>query len=242
MKYLASFLLALIIAFSPIGAAFLTPTVHASSPDYSGHPTMTITKVVRNTSVTFKAYNLPADDVFRVRMGRMGSRGVGGTIVGSFDTGDGGTQSYTFDIPTRFDGDFQIAIRIESRTGSGYFAYNWFYNDTTGSGSGGSGTGGGYSGFPTIRVLSVVRNSTVTIRVRNLPSDDEFRVLMGNYGTRGINGIRVDSFETGDGGNQTFTFDIPSDLNGHARIAIRIVSKTDSRYFAFNWFFNRTTP
>jgi len=239
MKYIASFLLALVIAFSPIGAALLTPAVSASSLAYSGHPTMKITRVVHDTSVTFKAYNLPPDDVFRVRMGRMGTRGVGGTIVGSFDTGDGGTQSFTFDIPSRFHGDFQVAIRIESRTGSGYFAFNFFFNKT--SGSSGTGTSGGYSGFPTFRIQSVVRNSTVTIRVRNLPPDDKFQVLMGNYGTRGINGIKVDTFDTGDGGNQTLTFNIPSGVKGHARIAIRLRSTTGSGFFAFNWFFNRTT-
>jgi hypothetical protein len=62
---------------------------------------------------------------------------------------------------------------------------------------------------------------------------------MGRYGTRGRNGIVVESFETGDGGNQTMTFNIPSDLRGRARIAIRIESKSGSGYFAFNWFFNR---
>jgi len=240
MKYIASFLLALVVAFSPVGAALLTPAVSASSLAYSGHPTMKITRVVRDTSVTFKAYNLPPDDVFRVRMGRMGTRGVGGTIVGSFDTGDGGTQSYTFDIPNRFNGDFQVAIRIESRTGSRYFAYNWFFNNSSGSGSGSS-SNGGYSGFPTFRIQSVVRNSTVTIRVRNLPPNDEFRVRMGNFGTRGVNGIRVDTFDSGDGGDQTFTFNIPARLRGRTRIAIRLESTTGSGFFAFNFFFNRTT-
>ncbi len=240
MKYIASFLLAIVIAFSPVSAALLTPSVSASSLAYSGHPTMRITKVVRNTSVTFKAYNLPPDDVFRVRMGFMGTRGVGGTIVGSFDTGDGGAQSYTFDIPSRFDGERQVAIRIESRTGSGFFAYNWFFNNTSGTRPGSSGSGG-FSGFPTFRIQSVVRNSTVTIRVRNLPPNDEFRVRMGHFGTRGINGIRVDTFDSGDGGNQTFTFHIPSGLRNHTRIAIRLESTTGSGFFAFNWFFNRTT-
>lgn len=239
MKHFTTFLLTLVLVLSPLGVLF-TPQIAAAAPEgYSGHPTIYIRRVVRDNSVTFRAYNLPADDEFRVRMGRMGTRGVGGVIVGSFDTDDGGTMTLTFDIPSKFHGDARIAIRIESKTGSGYFAYNWFYNNTAGGGAG-TGSDDGYSGHPTIHILSVVRNKTVTVRIRNLPADDEFRVLMGRYGTRGVNGVRVASIDTEDGGNRTLTFDIPARFKGQARIAIRIESKTGSGYFAYNWFFNRT--
>ncbi len=237
MKIIASFILAIALAILPVGAGVFSQTARASELAYSGHPTISIVSVDRNTSVTIRARNLPPDDEFRVRMNWMGTRGVGGTIVDEFSTGDGGTRTFTFDIPSKFDGERQIAIRIESTTGSRYFAYNWFFNDTTGTNNGG--TSGGYSGFPTMRILSAVRNTSVTVRFRNLPPDDEFKVMMNRFGSRGRNGIVVDSFETGDGGNQTLTFDIPSDLRGLTRIAIRIESKTGSGYFAFNWFFNR---
>jgi len=83
MKHLTSFLLTLVLVLTPLGVLF-TPQIAAAAPEgYSGHPTIYITKVVRDTSVTFKAYNLPRHDEFRVRMGRMGTRGVGGVIVGS---------------------------------------------------------------------------------------------------------------------------------------------------------------
>jgi hypothetical protein len=35
----------------------------------------------------------------------------------------------TFDIPASLKGSYQIAVRLQSNTGSGYFAYNWFYNN-----------------------------------------------------------------------------------------------------------------
>lgn len=241
MKFIASIFLALALAILPVGGAVFTQTADASALTYSGHPTIFIVSVDRDDTVTIRARNLPPDDEFRVRMGRMGTRGIRGTIVDSFETDDGGTQRFTFDIPSRFHGDRRIAIRIESTTGSGYFAFNWFFNNTSGTSNGG--TGGrpddDYSGFPTMRILSVNRNTSVRVRFINLPPDDEFRLLMGRYGTRGRNGIVVQSFETGDGGNQTMTFNIPSDLRGRARIAIRIESKSGSGYFAFNWFFNR---
>jgi hypothetical protein len=28
-------------------------------------------------------------------------------------------------------GSFQISIRLQSISGSGFYAYNWFYNNTT---------------------------------------------------------------------------------------------------------------
>jgi hypothetical protein len=210
--------------------------------NYSGHPYITITKVDRDNTVTFRATHLPPDDAFEVFIGKMGTRGVKGIDVDSFDTGDGGSLTMTVDIPSEFHGDRRIAIRIQSATESGYFAYNWFYNNTTGSGgTGGTGGGNDYNGYPTIRISKVVRNSSVTIRLINLPEDDEFLVRMGRFGSRGVRGYNVDSFDTGDGGNQTLTFDIPSELKGLARIAIRIESKTGSGYFAYNWFYNNST-
>lgn len=210
---------------------------------YSGYPTISILSVDRDTSVTFKANNLPPNDQFRVRMGEMGTRGVKGVIVDNFSTGSGGSKKISSSIPASLQGERRIAIRIESTSGSGYYAYNWFYNNTTGGGSGG--TGGkppGYSGYPTFSIQSVVRNQTVTIKTKNLPPDDEFKTLMNYMGTRGVNGHNVGSFESGDGGTETFTFDIPSSLKGQYKIAIRFQSKTGSGYYAYNWFYNNTTP
>ncbi len=237
MKIIASLILAFALAILPVGGGIFSQTADASVLSYSGHPTIFIVSVDRDTSVTIRARNLPPDYEFRVRMGRMGTRGIRGTIVDTFDTGDGGSQTLTFDIPSRFHGDRQIAIRIEATSGIRYFAFNFFFNNTTGTGSGG--TGGGFSGFPTMRIQSVVRNTSVTVRFRNLPPNDEFKLMMNHFGTRGRNGIVVKSFETGSGGNKTMTFSIPAHLRGSTRIAIRIESKTGSGFFAFNWFFNR---
>lgn len=239
-KSVMSLLLLAALLVAPIAAGFQVQTASAAEPAYSGYPTFRIVSVVADTSVTIKTNNLPANDEFRVLMEKRGNRAINGIKVTSFETGTGGVKKFTFNIPADLKGLYQIAIRIESKTGSGYFAYNWFYNNTT------SGTGGqpssGYTGFPTIRIVSVVRNTSVTVRLVNLPKNDEFRVLMGRYGTRGVGGIRVVSLDTQSGGNQTHTFNIPADLQGLSRIAIRIESKTGSGYFAYNWFYNNTTP
>ena len=81
----------------------------------------------------------------------------------------------------------------------------------------------------------------MTIVTNNLPPNDKFKVLLGPMGTRGINGIKVDVIETGTGGQQTLKFNIPAELKGSYKIAIRLQSVTGSGYYAYNWFFNNTT-
>jgi hypothetical protein len=212
----------------------------AAPEAYYGYPTFSIVSVDRDNTVTIKTNNLPPSDNFRVRMGKMGTRGVGGTNSGSFASGSGGSKTLTFSIPSGLHGLRRIAIRFESTTGSGYFAYNWFYNNTTSGGSGSPGTG--YTGIPTFKIVGVVRNNSVTIKTNNLPPSDTFKVLMNNMGTKGVNGIKVDTFNSGSGGTQTLTFTIPGGLKGLRQIAIRLQSTSGSGYYAYNWFYNNTYP
>jgi len=242
MKYLLSILIAMALFLSPMSNLGDIQVGHASSQAYYGYPTFSITSVVKDNSVRIKTYNLPSNDVFRVRMGYMGTRGVGGIIVDSFETGSGGTKNIQFSIPSELHGLYQIAIRIESKTGSGYYAYNWFYNNTTGGQAPKPSPTNGYSGYPTFSIASVVRNQSVTINIKNLPPNDTFRVRMGYMGTRGVGGTIGKSFETGDGGSKQIKFSIPAGLKSLRQIAIRIESKTGSGYFAYNWFYNSTYP
>jgi LysM repeat protein len=92
-------------------------------------PVFTITKVVRDTSVTISTSNFPAGQTFTARMGPMGTRGIGGTTVGTTNSGGGGFFTATYNIPANLRGSNQIAIRLESP--SGHFSYNWFFNNTT---------------------------------------------------------------------------------------------------------------
>ena len=237
MKTLASIFVIFVLLALPLGQINALASSESATQAYSGHPTFSITKVVKDTSVTIKTYNLPPNDEFKVRMGKMGTKAVGGIVVGSFDSGSGGVKTFTFDIPADLKGQKQIAIRFDSKTGSGYFAYNWFWN----SGSGGGTSTGGYSGYPTFTITAVVRNSSVTIKTYNLPENDTFAVRMNKMGTKGTGGIKVDTFSSGSGGTKTYTFTIPDDLKGLKQIAIRFDSTTGSGYFAYNWFYNTTT-
>lgn len=225
--------------------AATTPVATPYPPTgYSGYPTFSILNVVRDNSVTIQTYNLPPNDAFDVLMGAMGTRGVGGIKVTSINSGSGGAQQFTFSIPSALYGSYQIAIRLQSNSGSGYYAYNWFYNNTaTGPTPALTQTPiAGYTGYPTFSIVRVVRDQNVTIQTYNLPPNETFSVLMGAMGTRGVGGILVTSIATGAGGSQQFTFAIPAALSGSYQIAIRLQNASGSGYYAYNWFYNHTTP
>lgn len=242
MKYLASIFIALILVF-PLVVMPANSIASASTV-----PTFSIVAVARDQSVTIQAFNFPANDSFVVTMGLMGTRGVGGVQVATQPSGAGGSFQATYNIPASLHGLRQIAIRLQSPT-SRYFAYNWFYNNTTGvTTPGPTPTPGpgvtprpGYVGFPTFTITGVVRDTSVTIRTNNLPPNDTFNVTMGLMGTRGVGGVQVATQASGAGGAQTFTYNIPASLHGQRQIAIRMQSPT-SGYFAYNWFYNNTTP
>ena len=234
MRKLTSVILMLVLMMSVVG-----PGVAAAAPASSTVPTFSIVSVVKNKSVTITTYNFPANDSFDVLEGPMHSQGIGGVKVATVASGAGGSFTATFPIAADFKGAYQIAIRLQSNTGSGYFAYNWFYNNTA---SGGGGSGGGYTGIPTFSISSVVKNKTVTIVTNNFPKNNKFNVLMGPMHTKGVNGYYVTNVSSGAGGTLTFTFNIPVELKGSYQISIRLESSTGSGYFAYNWFYNNTYP
>lgn len=222
-----------------------TTTATPSPSRYSGFPTFSIQSVTMDQSVTIQTNNLPPSDSFTVTMGKIGTKGIDGVVVGTTDSGTGGTQTFTYTIPSSLKGLSQIAIRMQSPT-SGYFAYNWFSNNTaTGTTSPQptpttTPSPSGSTGFPTFSIVSVVQDKSVTIKTDNLPRNDTFIVTMGKIGTKGVDGVEVATTDSGTGGAQTFTYNIPSSLAGMSQIAIRMESPT-SGFFAYNWFWNTST-
>jgi hypothetical protein len=99
------------------------------APGYSGIPSFSITAVDKGNTVTINTHNFPTNIDFKVLMGKMGTKGIGGAVVTQFNSGTGGVFSRTFEIPAALAGEEHIAIRLESLTG-GFFAYNWFFNAT----------------------------------------------------------------------------------------------------------------
>jgi hypothetical protein len=202
-------------------------------------PTIAVTGVVADQNVSIMTYNYPANQNFVVTMGPMGSLGIDGYYVTTINSGAGGSFPVTFTIPDQLKGSYQIAIRLQSA--QGYYSYNWFYNNTTGTGPGGQ---PGYTGIPTFKIVSVNQDQNVTVETNNFPVNETFTWTMGPMGTRGINGIVVDpAWSSGSGGTKTATFNIPAQLQGSYQISIR--AQTGHTYplipfYAYNWFYNNT--
>ena len=206
--------------------------------DYSGIPTFKIDSVIKDTSVTIKAYNFPKDTEFKVLMGVYGTKGVNGFLVETINTGDGGEFTDTYTIPVDLKGLYQIAIRLEST--SGYYAYNWFYNNTTTDVEPPVTPDPDYTGIPTFFITAVVKDNSVTIKTNNFPANADFKVTMGKMWTAGIGGTYVITLNSGTGGAFTQTFNIPPALYGEPRISIRL--EAANAYYAYNWFWNNTYP
>jgi hypothetical protein len=90
--------------------------------------------------------------------------------------------------------------------------------------------------FPTFSIVEVVEDGTVTIETKDFPANTKFFVRMGKMGTKGIDGILVDTINSKRGGTFTVTFNIPRKLHGEKKIAIRLES--NNGYFSYNWFDN----
>ncbi len=206
---------------------------------YVGYPTFSIASVKQDQEVTIAPHNFPPNDTYVVRMNYYGTYGIGGWEVATVTTDANGALSQTtFSIPSALAGQYRIAIRLESPT-THYYAYNWFYNNTTGSGgSGGATPVVGPPGYPYFFIAQVERNDFVVIKGHNFPPNDKYAVLMNYYGTYGVGGWQVATVETDDQGHLKETkFSIPPALANQQRIAIRLQSLV-TPYYAYNWFYN----
>lgn len=216
-----------------------------------GTPYTSILNVVANSELTLKTYNFPADKEFIVTMGKIGTRGIGGTVVAIQDSGVGGSFVATYAIPPALAGEGMISVRLQS-TSSGHYAYDWFYNSDGNMPVYSSASASGSSSFssipflpaglyPTFSVPAISQDDTVTITTFNLAPGDTYNIFIGVYGSLGIGGIFIESLDSGTGGTLSATFAIPSQFYGVDRLAIRLESEI-SGYFAYNWFWNQNLP
>jgi LysM repeat protein len=114
------------------GQVLCIPTTtrsNSGTPRTSQIPTIEILSVVRNKRVTIQTANFPANTDFSVTMGKYGTKGIGGMEVATTESGSGGSFTATYQIPYVLRGHDRIAIRLQSA--SGYYSYNWFYNNST---------------------------------------------------------------------------------------------------------------
>jgi len=230
----------------PVTAATATATAGATVTATSVIviPTFSIVKVVKGTSVTIHTSNFPASQTFTARIGKYGTYGIGGTVVGTTNSGSGGAFDVTYTLPSALAAEAKIAIRLDSP--QGYFSFNWFDNvDSTIPVTGATPTATATpvpatTGIQKILIQSVVKDSKVTLQGTNFPAGKTFIVRMGTFGTLGVGGTQVTTFDSGSGGTFTATYSIPAALAGSPKIAIRLET-ANGAFFAYNCFYNTTT-
>jgi len=223
-----------------------------------------IKDVKKDVSVTIRTSNFPDHVLFKAKMAQAGKNNW--VDLPDLNTGNGGAFDAAFNIPAQFAGSQTLILRlIQSKKNGNTFTQNVEFVNQTGwsSGSGGlppDNHGGypyngynngyygncnngywvnGFCGIPTIWIVSVVANSSVTFKTNNYPPNVKFDVTMGPMGTTGIGGIYVGSFNSGGGGSFTQTFPIPPELFGSYQISIRS-QDCITGYYSFNWFYNTT--
>jgi hypothetical protein len=243
MKVISAIVLAVaLLALSEAGVVAASINSGLASGAAATYPTFAITAVDRNSYVEIQTDNLPAGENFTVTMGYMGTKGVGGIVVATTYSGAGGKITAQYNIPGTLYNQYQISIRMVGQS-SGYYAYNWFYNnDANVSGSSSTPPSSGYSGYPTFSISAVQKDTNVTISPSNFPPNNTFQVRMNWMGTRGVAGSIVETVYTDASGNlDDTTYAVPNFLQGSYQIAIRLESTT-SGYYAYNWFYNNNAP
>ena len=103
-----------------------TSVTTAPEPGKVTHPLIYIAAVEAGKTVTLNAENLPASTDFTVLIGKMGTKGINGIAVASFNSATNTSAEFTVDIPEELANEVLLAIRIESINRG--FAYNWFWN------------------------------------------------------------------------------------------------------------------
>jgi hypothetical protein len=221
-------------------------------------PRLIILSVVKNEAVEIETRHFPPEKTFQVLMGEMGTEGIDGIEVGTFESNDGGSIKGTFGIPDDLHDSNMIAIRLQTSDNTTY-TYNWFYNATTGAAGTETGTETDNeeetedqtidendeseedTAIPNFTITQVVKAQDISISAHDFPKNRMLKVLMGTIGTKGTNGILVDTISSGATGSFTETFEIPTLLSNDYQIAIRLETN-DGLYYAHNWFYNKTYP
>jgi len=209
-------------------------------------PITSIISVVQDQSITIRTDYFPANDTFNVLMGLSGTQGIGGILVSKFTTGAGGSILAKFHIPPELLGQQIISIRLESPT-SGYYSYNWFYNNTavvvpynssTSSSTMVTPTWRGIQeGFPRFDILSVVKGASVSVRLINMPAHINYAVFMKDGRSAYTTWYEVAGFNSADGGIFNATFTIPAALQFRPLIAVKIYNMS-TKIFIVNLAYN----
>ena len=204
-------------------------------------PSITVVAVNPNQDLQVVISNLPANTDFTVTESAAGNQGVG-PVIAHFNSVDGGTRSYWFEMLTDVRSDASAEIRIDS--GTGIHAYATFVPTTTLSSTSTTTTTATATPAPAatatpaatttptvvappvimgkIQVIHVQMGGIVVAELTGLPLDTQFTVTVGAGGSQGWGGSMVGNLSTGSLSDHTGTFEIPVDFASNATLDLRI--------------------
>ena len=212
----------------------------------SGTPFTTIEEVIRNEKIEIKGYQFPTNQTFNVRMGAYGSYGINGAVSSTQVNSGNGNFTAEINIPPGVANYDVIAIRLDNA--GPYYAYNWFYNNsTTGvvassdinrntTGNNDRSAVAAYTGTPGLEFVKI-EGEDVTVKTINFPPNQTFFVTMGSRDANGF-GNNVGTIQSGDGADKEYTFTIPSRISHYGYIRLRAQTGHSRPYSAYVSFFN----
>lgn len=201
-------------------------------PAAAAYPTFDIMNVRSDESVTIRTHNFPANVKFIIRMDVAGNRAENGIAVAEMNSGRGGEFEATVMIPSQLKGEQAIAIRVDSQ--EGYFAYNWFTNQTSGPTQPETIPVTG-SGKPYLTISNIKPNESVLVEARNLPTNTTFTVRVGPYYSFFKNYVTAPSVKSDANGTAKFTVSLPSVVKNVELVTVRM---DGGGKYAFNAFKN----
>lgn len=218
-----------LIAAIAVLALSLPGVVHADG----GTPVITVTRVSPGSNITVRADAFPANQDFTVYFGKSGTQGKNGAAIGTLNTGKGGSFEFNANIPADLKSEKSLVVRLESK--AGVFAYATFDN--------GSNTSGGNVPVipvtgpkPSIEIIAVDKDKTITVRASNFPANQDFTIRVGPYYTFFRDYVVTGKINSGKGGSFDFNVTLPDGVKGKELVSIRLDSP-QGRY-AYNAFKN----
>lgn len=207
---------------------------------------LNIVSVEKGQSVTIRVVDMPANKEFRVLMNTMGTQGAKGIEAGTGKTNSEGTFTKTFPIPASLKQESRIAIRIEATDKTGWYAYNWFVNSTSGSSSGSGSTGssgvpaGSTSGSHNLSITDVEEDVSVEFQAQNLAANRPFQVWFDWENRSGtLKGAQSGTIRSDQNGKIVTSLRMPAALVDREEVRLRLQATDGSGIAAYAWFLNQ---
>ena len=236
--------------------------VRAADPPYS----LEVLSVKAGETVTVRAHNLPANQLYVVQMDADGNQGVNGVRINLTNSGVGGTFDETYNIPPTLKNVIQLVIRLQTEKGENA-VFATFTNKTgvapnitltptatrkatlapSFTATAGLVTpnptieltpiSSAVGGKPRIAILGVLQSQTVSLRAENFPPKQNFVIRVGPYETFFSDYVLLGRINSGQGGSFSFDLGLPAALKNAELLTIRL---DGGGYVAYNVFSNVT--